>query len=75
MNEDQKFQEIISRGIKQYFKLNPEMAVLFGKDEYEDEIESGTKEHIRNRLTWFTQWLDEVKQLDYEQLNFETKLR
>ncbi|NVM37909.1 MAG: DUF885 domain-containing protein, partial [Candidatus Lokiarchaeota archaeon] len=55
-------------------KRNPRIAVLFGKEEYEKVVESGTKEHIVENLKWFSQWIDELKQLDIEKLNFENKI-
>jgi uncharacterized protein (DUF885 family) len=74
MEENQKFQEIINKGMEEFFKLNPLYAVLFGKDEYESVVESGRREHLEKRLNWFTQWLDELKQLDHENLNFENEI-
>ena len=55
MEENQKVQEIINRGMEEYFKLNPLYAVLFGKDEFESVVESGRREHLEKRLKWFTQ--------------------
>ena len=52
MNEDQKFEEIISRGMEEYFKRHPKIAVKFGKEEYEKVVESGTAEHIKENLKW-----------------------
>ncbi len=74
MDENQKFEEIVNKGMEEYFKRNPRIAVYFGKEEYEKEVESGTKEHIEENLTWFGQWINELKQLDGEKLNFENKI-
>ena len=74
MDINQKFEEIINRGIEEYFKRNPRIAVMFGKEEYEKVVESGTKEHLEENLKWFSQWIDELKQLDVKKLNFEKKI-
>jgi uncharacterized protein (DUF885 family) len=74
MDENQKFKEIVNTGIEEYFKRNPRIAVEFGKEEYEKEVESGTAEHIMENLKWFSQWIDELKQLDTEKLNFENEI-
>ncbi|MFX1566933.1 MAG: DUF885 family protein [Promethearchaeota archaeon] len=74
MNENRKFEEIVNRGIEEYFKRNPRSAVMFGKEEYEKVVESGTKEHIEENFKWFGQWIEELKQLDVEKLNFENKI-
>ncbi|MFX0001716.1 MAG: DUF885 domain-containing protein [Candidatus Hermodarchaeota archaeon] len=73
MNENQKFEEIVNRGIEKYFKWNPRIAVQFGKEEYERVVEIGTKEHIEENLKWVSQWIDELRQLGVEKLNFENK--
>ncbi len=74
MDESQKFEEIVNRGLEEYFKRNKRIAVQFGKEEYEKEVESGTKEHIVENLKWFSEWIDELKQLDVEKLNFENQI-
>jgi len=74
MDENQKFEQIINGGMEEYFKRNPRIAVQFGKEEYEKEVESGTKEHIVENLKWFSEWIDELKQLDIEKLNFENQI-
>jgi uncharacterized protein (DUF885 family) len=74
MDENQKFEDIVNRGIEEYFKRNPRIAVKFGKEEYEKEVESGTKEHIVENLKFFSKWIDELKQLDVEELNFENQI-
>ncbi len=74
MDENQKFKNIINRGMEEYFKRNPRIAVWFGKEEYEKEIESGTKKHIVENLQWFSKWIDELKQLNVEKLNFENQI-
>jgi len=74
MDENKKFEEIVNKGIDEYFKRNPRIAVMFGKEEYEKEVESGTKEHIEENLTWFGKWIDELKQLDIEKLNFDNQI-
>ncbi|MFX0021308.1 MAG: DUF885 domain-containing protein [Candidatus Hermodarchaeota archaeon] len=74
MGEDLKFEEIINNGMEEYFKRNPRIAVKFGKEEYEKEIESGTTKHIEDNLNWFGQWIDELKQLDVRKLNFENQI-
>ncbi len=74
MDENQKFDDIVNRGLEQYFKRNPRIAVKFGKEEYENVVESGTKEHIEENLKFFSEWIDELKQLDVEQLNFENQI-
>jgi len=74
MDENKKFEEIINRGIEEYFKRNPRVAVMFGKEEYEKVIESGTKEHIEENLIWFGEWIEELKHLDIEKLNFDNRI-
>ncbi|TKJ19573.1 MAG: hypothetical protein CEE43_14785 [Promethearchaeota archaeon Loki_b32] len=74
MDENQKFEEIVNRGLEEYFKRNPRIAVQFGKEEYEKEVESGIKEHLVENLKWFSEWIDELKQLDVEKLNFENQI-
>ena len=74
MDENQKFEDIVNRGMEEYFKRNPRVAVKLGKEEYERVVESGTKEHIVENHKWFTQWIDELKQLDGEKLNFENQI-
>ena len=74
MDQNQKFEEIVNSGLEEYFKRNSRIAVQFGKEEYEKEVESGTKEHIAENLKWFSQWIDELKQLDIEKLNFENQI-
>lgn len=64
MDENQKFEEIVNRGMEEYFKRNLRIAVKLGKEEYEKEVESGTKEHIVENLKQFSQWVDELNQLD-----------
>ena len=74
MDENLKFEEIVKRGIEEYFKCNPRIAVKFGKEEYESVVESGTKEHLIEKFKFFSKWVDELKQLDGENLNFENKI-
>ena len=74
MNENQKFEEIISRGMEEYFKRHPILAVKFGKEEYEKVVESGTAEHIKENLKWFTEWIDKLKKLDNVKLSFENQI-
>ncbi len=74
MEENQKFEDIVNRGMEEYFKRNPKIAVILGKDEYEKDVESGTKEHIEENLKWFTRWIDELKQLDVKELNFKNQI-
>jgi len=74
MDENQKFENLVNRGMEEYFKHNPRIAVIMGKDEYEKEVESGTKEHLEENLEKFTQWIDELKQLDVEELNFKNQI-
>ena len=74
MDENQKYDDIVNRGMKEYFKRNPKIAISFGKEEYEKEVESGTKEHIEENLKWFSQWIEELKQLNIEKLNFKNKI-
>jgi len=74
MDENQKFQKLVNRGIEEYFKRNPRIAVKFGKEEYEKVVESGTKEHIEDNLKWFRHWIDEIKELNCEKLNFENQI-
>lgn len=74
MDENQQFELIVNEGIEEYFKRNPRIAVKLGKEEYEKEVESGTKEHIAENLKWFSQWIDELKQLDIKKLNFENQI-
>ena len=74
MDENQRFETIVNRGMEEYFKRNPRVAVKLGKEEYERVVESGTKEHIVENHKWFTQWIDELKQLDGEKLNFENQI-
>ncbi|MFX0146870.1 MAG: hypothetical protein ACFE8E_03870 [Candidatus Hodarchaeota archaeon] len=45
MDENKKFDQIVERGLTEYFKRNLRIAVKFGKEEYEKVVESGTKEH------------------------------
>jgi uncharacterized protein (DUF885 family) len=74
MDENQKFEELVNRGLEEYFKRNPRIAVQFGNEEYEKVVESGTKEHIEENLKWFSQWIDELRQLNVERLNFENQI-
>ena len=74
MDENQKFDEIVTRGIEEFFKCNPRIAVKLGKEEYEKVVESGTKEHMEETLKFFSEWIDELKQLDGENLNFENQI-
>ena len=74
MDENQKFENVVNRGMEEYFKQNPRIAVIMGKDEYEKEVESGTKEHLEENLKNFTQWIDKLKQLDVEELNFKNQI-
>ena len=74
MDENKKYDDRVDRGTNEFFKRNPRIAVTFGKEEYKKEVESGTKEHIEENLKWFSQWIDELKQLDIEKLNFENKI-
>jgi len=74
MNENQKFDEIISRGMEEYFKRHPRIAVRFGKENYEKVVESGTAEHIKENLKWFTEWIDKLKKLDNVKLSFENQI-
>ena len=74
MDENQKFEDIVNRGMKEYFERNPRIAVILGKEEYEKEVESGSKEHIEENLKWFTRWIDELKQLDVEDLNIKNQI-
>ncbi len=74
MDEDQKFENIVKKGIEAYLKHNPRIAVQLGKEEYEQVIESGTKEHLEENLKFFTDWIDELNQLDGENLNFENRI-
>ena len=74
MDENQKFEKIVNQGLEDYFKRNPRTAVRFGKEEFEKVVEPGTKEHIEDNLMWFGKWIEEIKQLDVESLNFENKI-
>ena len=74
MDENQKFEDIVNRGMKECFKRNPRIAVKLGKEEYERVVESGTKEHIVENLKFFSEWIDELKQLDGQKLNFENQI-
>jgi uncharacterized protein (DUF885 family) len=74
LDVNQQFEEIVNRGTEEYFKRNPRVAVQFGKEEYEKVVESGTKAHIEKNLKWFGQWIDELKQLNVDKLNFENKI-
>jgi hypothetical protein len=74
MDENKKFEEIVSRGIEEYFQRNPNIAIKFGKEEYERVVESGTKEHIEGNLKWFGQWIEELKHLKVEKFHFENKI-
>lgn len=74
MDENQKFGDIVNRGMEEYFKRNATIATRLGKEEYEKEVESGTKEHIVENLKQFSKWIDELKQLDIEKLNFENQI-
>ncbi|MFX0012767.1 MAG: DUF885 family protein [Candidatus Hermodarchaeota archaeon] len=74
MDVNKGFEDLVKRGIEEYFKRNPRIAVQFGKEEYERIVESGTKEHIEENLRWFGQWINELKQLEVEKLNFENKI-
>ncbi|MBA7558181.1 hypothetical protein ES705_50974 [subsurface metagenome] len=46
----------------------------FGKEEYEKVVESGTAEHIKENLKWFTEWIDELKQINNAKLSFENQI-
>lgn len=74
MDENTKFDQIVDRRLKEYFKRNPRMAVKLGKEEYEKVVESGTKEHLEENLNWFTKWINELKELKTEKLNFENQI-
>ena len=74
MDENQKFEEIVDRGMEEYFKLSPRIAVKFGKEEYESIVESGTKEHLIEKLKFFSKWIAQLKQLDGEKLNLENRI-
>jgi len=74
MDENAKFEELVDAGIEEYFQRNPRVAVNFGKEEYEKTVESGTKEHIEENLRLFGQWLEKLKKLDNEKLNFENQI-
>ena len=74
MIENQKFEVIVNKGMEEYFKRNPRKAVQLGKEEYECVVEPGTREHLVEKLTFFSEWLDELKQLDGEKLNFENQI-
>ncbi len=74
MNEDQKFDIIVTRGMEEFFEHNARIAVKLGKEEYERVVESGTKEHIVENLKFFSEWIDELKQLDGKKLNFENQI-
>ncbi|MFX0058218.1 MAG: DUF885 domain-containing protein [Candidatus Heimdallarchaeota archaeon] len=74
MDENQKFEDLVSKGIDEFFERNPRVAVQFGKEEYEKVVESGMAEHIVENLEWFSQWIDELKQLDIKELTFENQL-
>jgi uncharacterized protein (DUF885 family) len=74
VDENQKFENIVKRGLEEYFKRNPRVAVNLGKEEYQNEVKSGTKEYLEENLKWFGQWVDELKQLEGEKLNFENRI-
>jgi uncharacterized protein (DUF885 family) len=74
MNEDQKCEVIVNRRMEKYLKCNPRIAVKLGKEEYEKVVESGTKEQLVENLKFFSEWIDELKQLDGEKLNFENQI-
>ncbi|MCK4286172.1 MAG: DUF885 domain-containing protein [Candidatus Lokiarchaeota archaeon] len=74
MDEDQKFEEIVNRGMEEYLKRNPRIAVRLGKEEYEKIVEPGTKKHLVNNLKWFSNWINELKQLNIEKLTFENQI-
>ncbi|MCK4285463.1 MAG: DUF885 domain-containing protein [Candidatus Lokiarchaeota archaeon] len=74
MDESQGFEDIVNRGMKEYLKRNPRIAVILGKEEYEKDVGSGTKEHLEENLKWFTRWIDELKQLDVKELNFKNQI-
>ena len=74
MDENQKFEDIVNRGMEEYFKRNPRISVKLGKEEYERVVESGTKEHIVENLKFFSEWIDQLKQLDGKKLNFENQI-
>jgi uncharacterized protein (DUF885 family) len=74
MNENQKFEEVAKKGLEEYFQRNPGVAVNLGREEYQNEVESGTKEHIEDNLKRLGQWLDKFKQLDRVKLDFENQI-
>ena len=74
MAENQKFEEIIKKRMEEFFTHNPGRAAYLGKEEYEMEVEPGTEGHIKENLKRFSQWIDELKQLDIEELNFENQI-
>jgi len=74
MDENQKFEEITNKRMKDFFERNPTIAARLGKEEYEKEVEPGTKEHLVENLKQFSVWIDELKQLDIEKLNFENQI-
>ena len=57
MDENQKFEIIVKKGIEDYFKRNPRIVVKFGKEEYERVAESGTREHVEENLKKTNQWI------------------
>ncbi|MFX1254039.1 MAG: DUF885 domain-containing protein [Promethearchaeota archaeon] len=71
MDENQKFEEIINKNIAEFFRRNPSSGAYAGKQEFENVVEPGTKEHLEENLAFFTQWLDDLKQLDIKKLSLE----
>ncbi|NVM43862.1 MAG: DUF885 domain-containing protein [Candidatus Lokiarchaeota archaeon] len=74
MDENQQFGLIVNEGMEEYFKRNPRIAVQLGKEEFECVVESGTKEHLVENLKFFGEWIDKLKQLNAEKLNFENQI-
>lgn len=50
MEENHKFQDIVNKGLEEFFKRHPRIAIKFGKEEYEKIVETATKEHIEENL-------------------------
>ncbi|MFX1255647.1 MAG: DUF885 domain-containing protein [Promethearchaeota archaeon] len=74
MDENQKYQEISKKIVEIVFKYNPNIAAYLGKEEYEKEVSSGTREYYEEFVTQFTQAINELKQLDVTKLNLDNRL-
>ncbi|MFX0151171.1 MAG: DUF885 domain-containing protein [Candidatus Hodarchaeota archaeon] len=73
MSENQKFEEIHNRILEVFFKYNPSIAAYLGKEEYEKELEEGTKEFYEEFVSKYSECIHELKQVDLNKLSREDR--